>query len=143
MKTLAKEWNQETRLWELVGLLHDIDWDETRYNKDKHGVIAGEYLKDKLPEKAIHAIMSHDYRTGIRPLSKLDNALVFADSLAHIFSNMRNIRFDYQLFKQALKDTTEKGRPWMKEIINNYIASNEIPPSLIEQIYNNVLELNV
>jgi hypothetical protein len=100
-------------------------------------------LKDKLPEEAIHAIMSHDYRTGIRPLSKLDNALVFADSLAHIFSNMRNIRFDYQLFKQALKDTTEKGRPWMKEIINNYIASNEIPPSLIEQIYNNVLELNV
>ncbi len=137
MRALAHEWYQDSQVWELVGLLHDSDWDVTQDKKDKHGIIAAELLKGKLPEEALHAIMSHDYRTGVSPISKLDKALVFADALAHIFSNMRDIpKFEYFLFEKALKETTENGRPWMEKIIQNYINANNITPTLIGQIYN-------
>lgn|GEM_PF-3657806 len=39
-------------------------------------------LKDKLPEKAVYAIKAHDYRTGFKPESMLDKALIAADSAA-------------------------------------------------------------
>ena len=136
MRALAHEWNQDSQLWELVGLLHDIDWDVTQDKKDNHGIIAAELLKGKLSEEALHAIMSHDYRTGVSPISKIDKALVFADALAHIFVNMREVpKFEYFLFEKALIETTEKGRPWMEKIIQNYIKANNINPTLFGQIY--------
>ncbi|MEM0096562.1 MAG: hypothetical protein QW734_09180 [Candidatus Bathyarchaeia archaeon] len=39
-------------------------------------------MKDKLPEKAVYAIKAHDYRTGFKPESMLDKALIAADSAA-------------------------------------------------------------
>jgi len=44
--------------------------------------MATEKLKRILPEEAIHAIKAHDYRTGFKPKSILDKALIVADSAA-------------------------------------------------------------
>jgi len=55
----------------------------------KHGIVASEILKGKLPETCLYAIKCHDYRTGFKPKSKLDNALIVADTLAVIIEDIK------------------------------------------------------
>jgi putative nucleotidyltransferase with HDIG domain len=60
MKRLAEKLGEDSLEWELVGLLHDLDFDEVRNDMSRHGVLAAERLKDKLPEHCIYAIKAHD-----------------------------------------------------------------------------------
>jgi len=82
MKKLSEKLSENSLEWELVGLLHDLDFDEVRSDMSKHGVVAAEKLKGKLPEHCLYAIKAHDYRTGFKPQSRLDKALIAVDSLA-------------------------------------------------------------
>ena len=82
MGVLAGLMSEERGLWELTGILHDLDFDQTQDDRAKHGVVAAKMLQGKLPEDALYAIMSHDYRTGLQPLSKMDHCLIYADALA-------------------------------------------------------------
>ena len=66
MKTIAERLGESSLEWELVGLLHDLDIDEARNNINKHGVIASEALKGKLPEHCLYAIKAHDHRIGVQ-----------------------------------------------------------------------------
>ena len=79
MKELAKRLGMDEGKWELVGLLHDLDYDVIRGDMRKHGLVAAEMMQGKLPEECLHAIRSHDYRTGVKPESMLDKALIAAD----------------------------------------------------------------
>jgi hypothetical protein len=136
MRVLAEKWGQDNQLWEMVGVLHDIDWDETREAKENHGIEAATRLEGKLPADALHAIMSHDYRTGIEPESVLDDALIFSDALAHIFNGMKDASgFSYPLFERTLMMVTQSGRPWLLEIIQRYIVKNNLTPNLIEDLW--------
>lgn len=136
MKRLAEYWDQDSVLWEIVGILHDIDWDETRVKKELHGVIAAEQLRDKLSDAALDAIRCHDHRTGFKPTTKLDKALIFADGLAHIFINMNDISgFSYNLFLDKLDHETSKGRPWMKNIILTYIDDNDLNSEFLNMLW--------
>lgn len=87
MSKLAARLNENSQEWELVGLLHDLDYDEVRSDISKHGVVAAERLKDKLPDDCLYAIKAHNYRTGYKPRTKLDIALIATDSG---YSNRKN-----------------------------------------------------
>jgi putative nucleotidyltransferase with HDIG domain len=88
MKTLAKALNEDEEEWMLVGLLHDLDYDRVKNDMKMHGVVAAEMLKGKLPRKCLYAIKAHDYRSGFKPESKLDKALIATDSLASLIEKM-------------------------------------------------------
>lgn len=79
MRRLAAKLGASEEEWELVGLLHDLDYNIVEGDMRKHGLIASEMLKGKLPDHCLHAIMSHDYRTGIKPENTLDKALIASD----------------------------------------------------------------
>jgi len=68
--------------WILVGLLHDLDYEQTKDNPEMHGLIAAEMLKDELPEECLQAIKAHNTMTGIEPDSELAKALIAADALS-------------------------------------------------------------
>ncbi len=40
---------EEKEKWTLVGLLHDLDYERTKDNHEKHGIITAEMLKEELP----------------------------------------------------------------------------------------------
>lgn len=84
MRKLAKRLRADEDKWELVGLLHDLDYDSVRKDMSKHGIVAGETLNRRLPSDGLQAIRSHDHRTGIKPKSELDKALVVADTVVAI-----------------------------------------------------------
>lgn len=81
MKGLARKLSANEGEWELVGLLHDLDYELVGEDMNKHGLLAAEMLEGKLPGECLHAIRAHDYRTGVRPESQLDKALIASDCI--------------------------------------------------------------
>lgn len=79
MKSIAKSIDANEDEWELVGLVHDLDYDLVKSDMRKHGLVAAEMLEGKLSESCLHAIKAHDYGSGIEPKSRIDNALIATD----------------------------------------------------------------
>ncbi len=83
MRSLAGRLKEDEDLWELVGLLHDIDYDVTNRDMARHGLGAMRILEGLLPEVAVDAIASHNEHNGHAPGSleaeRLMHALRAAD----------------------------------------------------------------
>jgi len=109
---LADSLNEEVEKWRLCGLLHDIDFESTEQNPEKHALIAAEILKDRLPNEIIHAIKSHNFEnTEYKPKSKLDYALIAADAVSGLIiaaalimpsKKLRDVKID--TLKRKFKD---------------------------------------
>jgi putative nucleotidyltransferase with HDIG domain len=83
MKELARHLGQDERLWELAGLLHDIDYELTKNEPSRHGLEAERILGGSAPSEIIKAIKSHNFEnTGVMPESNLEKALIAADAVS-------------------------------------------------------------
>ena len=82
MKGLAERFGEDTALWEAVGILHDIDYENFGEDFSKHGVISAEMVKDLLPPEGIKAILSHNELTGNKPETRFDISLLAADAIS-------------------------------------------------------------
>ena len=83
MKRLALEYEGDPAVWEIVGLLHDADYERTKDQMDQHTILLAEILKDEdLDTEIIRCIQSHasEY-TGVKPSSTMDYALLSCDDL--------------------------------------------------------------
>ncbi|MFX0202371.1 MAG: HD domain-containing protein [Candidatus Hodarchaeota archaeon] len=134
MGKLARHLGKDEREWELVGLLHDLDYDEVRKTMDQHGVVASKRLKGILPENSLYAIKAHDYRTEFIPESQLDKALIAADSLVILIERSGNppLEIDVENIHTELEKISAK-QPWH---IKNLLKCNEIGLNL-----NNFIQL--
>ena len=132
MYYLAKLLNEDQQLWELVGLLHDLDYDRTTQDKTQHGLVTSEILKDQLPPLALNAIQCHDHRSGITPKSPLDKALILADSVAHILEACSE-PITSDLFT-TMMSTRAVDKPWLLRNIQNSHEIGIPPQTLISLI---------
>ncbi len=82
MQALARELGESEELWYLTGLLHDLDYEQTKENMKEHGLKSAELLEGKLPEQAISAIKAHNELTGYADDSKLALALRASDAVS-------------------------------------------------------------
>lgn len=82
MKGVANHFNEDQALWEAVGILHDIDYEEVGQDWTKHGAVSAEIVKGLLPEKGLHAIKAHNPQTGFNPEIRMDWSLYAADGLS-------------------------------------------------------------
>jgi hypothetical protein len=82
MKQLANLLNEDSVLWQITGICHDLDFDQTKEDRRRHGILAAEWLEQDLPPVALLAIQSHDHRTGVLSDTTLADALKLADALA-------------------------------------------------------------
>lgn len=83
MKQLANKLGNDEELWSLIGLLHDLDFEYTQNNPEKHTKITSEILSGLIPEIGINAIQGHNYiHTDYLPTSELDKALLAADAVS-------------------------------------------------------------
>jgi len=82
MRRLARHFGEDEELWGLAGLLHDIDYDRTKDDPEKHSLIGAEILQEKgLPEELVYAVKVHNEIHGLPRKSLLDKALYATDPL--------------------------------------------------------------
>jgi len=63
MRGVAEKLNEDVEIWGLIGLLHDIDFQETEDNLGQHCIKCADILKDKVDDSIIHTIQSHSFGT--------------------------------------------------------------------------------
>ena len=83
MRGLAVHLNQDPDRWEVVGLLHDADYEQTKDNPEKHTLVLGEILdREGADPELIRAIQSHNYEyTGLEPQTLMEWSLFSCDDL--------------------------------------------------------------
>lgn len=96
MKALARRFSEGEAKWEVVGLLHDGDYEETRSAPEKHTVLMAEWLKEKgeTDKEILEAILSHNYsHTGQNPpKNNLEWSLYCCDELTGLIVAVTLVR---------------------------------------------------
>lgn len=83
MERLAEEFGEDEAKWKLVGLLHDVDYEETKDEPEKHALRSAEMLEGKLSDDCLRAIKAHNsMHTDIEPGSRMANSLIAADAIS-------------------------------------------------------------
>jgi putative nucleotidyltransferase with HDIG domain len=82
MRALAKHFGEDEDRWGYTGLFHDLDYDQTADDFDKHTLLTVDWLRNEGfdDEGVLNAILAHkdpQYRKDL-----LDNAIVHADAVA-------------------------------------------------------------
>lgn len=68
--------------WGMVGLLHDADYELTKDTPERHAIVLGEKIGDKLPPDVLHAIQSHNWHNnGVEPKNLMDWSIYCCDEL--------------------------------------------------------------
>lgn len=98
MRGLADHLGEDKEIWGLTGLLHDIDYDETKDNPELHSLKAAELLSEMgYPEDIVCAVKVHNYYHGIPRVSTLDKALYAADPVSGLVVAGALVRPDKKL----------------------------------------------
>jgi putative nucleotidyltransferase with HDIG domain len=119
MKELAKKLGEDEDYWEMLGLVHDIDWGITKENMKTHLTKAPEILKEAgFDDKFIQTVVSHGYGFDVADLKdkkrtgKIEHALACSETvtgLIYAYALMREGRVsDMQPkgLKKKFKDKT-------------------------------------
>lgn len=82
MRALARHFGEDEDSWGLAGLWHDLDYDETADDFDRHTHLSVEWLRGEgmNDEKILNAILAHKYEEHRHSL--MDKAIVHADAVA-------------------------------------------------------------
>lgn len=91
MRTVARRLGEDEEVWALAGLLHDLDYELTKDEPERHGPTTVEMLRDvDLPPGVADAILAHNKHKGAdTPLEKAllavdpTTGLVVAAALMH------------------------------------------------------------
>lgn len=105
MRRLAEHFGEDVDYWGLVGLLHDLDYNETKENASRHTYVTAEWLAPHdLSAEALYAIHAHPGHVPC--LSRLDWALYSVDpttgfivacALMHPSKKLANIDAEFML----------------------------------------------
>jgi len=82
MAALARHLGENEEKWALAGLLHDVDYDETSDEPERHSLVGGKLLEELgVDEDIVYAVKAHNECHGLRRESLLDKALWAVDPL--------------------------------------------------------------
>ena len=80
MKRLAQHFGEDEEKWSLAGLLHDIDYDDTKDKPELHSLEGAKMLEEMgLSQDVVYAVKVHNERHGLPRQSLMDKALYATD----------------------------------------------------------------
>ncbi len=122
MVRLAEHLREDADDWETAGLLHDLDYDLVQDDPSQHGIKAAAILEGKVSKEVLRAIMAHNHRTGQKAITLLDEALIFADSLAILIED-QSLDQDSSEEEIAEAITLEDvKKPWIPQAIDRFCS---------------------
>jgi len=111
MRALAVKLGGDADLWEILGLLHDADWEETKDSPEIHTKRTLEWLNETdADEKIIRALKSHNRKyTKLAELEgDMEWALETVDELTGFIVAVALVRPDKKLETVELKSVLKK-----------------------------------
>jgi len=82
MRWYARKFGEDEEKWGIVGLLHDMDYEQHPDEKE-HPYVGVKILKDKgYPDEITRAILSHANYTGVERRTKMEKTLFAVDELS-------------------------------------------------------------
>lgn len=112
MKALAQRLGGNPELWEMAGLLHDADWQETQSDPTEHTAKTIEWIKEtgEDNQQLIECILTHNHQhNGYRgPSSKMEWALYTCDELTGFIVAVALTRSDKKLSSVEVKSVLKK-----------------------------------
>jgi uncharacterized protein len=116
MRALAQRLGENEELWGIAGLLHDIDWDQTKTDSTRHCVLCRQILKDAgASDFLIETIVSHGYGMEQIPALKdkqrstaIQYCLAAAETLTGIITAAALVQPDKKLQSVSLKSLKKK-----------------------------------
>jgi len=83
MSEMGRKLGKDGELWGITGLLHDLDYEYTQREPEKHANVSAQMLIGLLPDDAVNAIKAHNYmHTDYIPTTSLDKILIAADAVS-------------------------------------------------------------
>lgn len=98
MRRLAGHFVEDEEKWAMAGLLHDIDYEATKDDPERHSIIGAEMLENMgLPQDLIYAVKVHNEVHGLPRNSLMDKALYATDPVTGLIVAGALIRPDKQI----------------------------------------------
>jgi len=98
MRGLAALFHEDVEKWGLAGLVHDIDYAETKDKPNLHSIVGSEQLHLMgVPEDICYAVRVHNQLHGLPRRSLMDKALYAADPLSGLIVACALIQPDKKL----------------------------------------------
>ncbi|MBS7251309.1 MAG: HDIG domain-containing protein [Candidatus Freyarchaeota archaeon] len=108
MRNLAKHLGEDEELWGIVGLIHDLDYQETMNSPGIHATKTVEYLQGLVPPEVINAVKAHNYEyTHVQPQSRLEKGLICSDAVSGLIIAAALVMPDKKL-EQVRVETLKK-----------------------------------
>ena len=82
MKRMAEYFDEDIEKWSLAGLLHDIDYEDTADEPERHSLVGAEKLEEMgIDEDIVYAVKVHNSEHGLPKKSLMDKTLYASDPL--------------------------------------------------------------
>lgn len=159
MRWYAKElgYAEEEEFWGIVGLLHDIDFEEY---PEQHCIKAPELLREAgVSEEVIHAVCSHGYEltVDVKPEHEMEKVLYAADELTGLIwaaalmrpsksvqdMEVKSVKKKYKSANFAAgcsREVIEKGAAMMGVELSELMEKTILAMRSCEEAVNNAME---
>lgn len=108
MRWYALKFGEDAEKWEVVGLLHDFDW-EIHPTLEGHPQLGEPILREAgVPEDIIRAVLSHAEHTGVPRISRMEKALIACDEITGLITAVALVRPSRSLMELEVSSVKKK-----------------------------------
>lgn len=110
MRALARHLGEDEEKWALAGLLHDLDFEQTKENPQHHGLRTAEILAEKgLDDEIVDAIKAHNAEAlGLKRTTTFQHALAAAETITGLIVATALVYPDKKLASVKPKSVTKR-----------------------------------
>jgi len=110
MRAFAVKFEGDPEHWGLAGLLHDMDWEQTKDNPDQHTKVAAQILKEKgVNEEIINAVKAHHpTASGKWPQTQIEKTIYYTEELTGLIIAVALVQPDKKLASVTLDSVLRK-----------------------------------
>lgn len=111
MKSLAKHFKENEDKWEIVGLLHDGDYEFTKEDPKNHAKLMANWVRElgETDKELLEGIESHGwFHEGKKPQTKMQWALFCSDELAGLITAVTLVRPEKKLSLVTVENIQNK-----------------------------------
>jgi putative nucleotidyltransferase with HDIG domain len=126
MRELAVRLGEDPDLWGVVGLLHDLDFEDTRNDPTSHGLkTVARVASCGLPREALDAIPRHNAEAlGLERTTVLDHALTCAETVTGMIVAAALVHPDKKILGLSPKSVLKrmKSKDFARSVNRDHIA---------------------